>query len=90
MKAATKMANRYNARNAKKIKKRRFCNCKKIDCTSTDMPRLPCLVVGVCGKAQETYVLSKVNLFVPPNEVGKVYKCSYFKYIRNFTDVNME
>ena len=59
MKAATKMANRYNTRNAKKFKKGDLVTVRipKIDRTSTDMPRLPCLVVEVCGKAQESYRL---------------------------------
>ena len=56
MKAATKMANRYNAA---KFKKGDLVTIRipKIDRTSTDMPRLPCLVVEVHGKAQESYCL---------------------------------
>lgn len=52
MKAAMMMANQYNARNATKFKDRDLVTIKipKIDCTSTDMPRPPCLVVEVHGK----------------------------------------
>ena len=59
MKAATKMANRYNARNVTKFKKGDLVTVRipKIDRTSTDLLRLPCLVVEVCGKAQESYRL---------------------------------
>ena len=59
MKAATKMANRYNARNAAKFKKGDLVTIRilKIDRTCTDMPRLPCVVVEVHGKAQESYHL---------------------------------
>ena len=43
----------------KKFKKGDFVTVRipKIDRTSTDMPRFPCLVVEMCGKAQETYCL---------------------------------
>ena len=59
MKAATKMANRYNVKNAAKFKEGDLVTIRipKIDRTSTDMPRLPCLVVEVRGKAQESYHL---------------------------------
>jgi len=59
MKAATKMANRYNARNVTKFKKGDLVTVRipKIDRTSTDLLRLPCLVVEVRGKAQESYRL---------------------------------
>ena len=53
MKAATKMANRYNVKNAAKFKEGDLVTIRipKIDRTSTDIPRLPCLVVEVRGKA---------------------------------------
>ena len=59
MKAATKMANRYNGRNVTKFKKGDLVTVRipKIDRTSTDLLRLPCLVVEVRGKAQESYRL---------------------------------
>ena len=49
MKAATKMENRYNAKKAGK--EIWWLRIPKIDHTSTDMPRFPCLVVKVHGKA---------------------------------------
>ena len=59
MKAATKMANRYNEKKAAKFKEGDLVTIRipKIDCTNTDMPRLPCLVVEVRGKTQESYRL---------------------------------
>lgn len=59
MKAATKMANRYNVKNAANFKEGDLVTIgiPKIDRTNTDMPRLPCLVVEVRGKAQELYRL---------------------------------
>lgn len=59
MKAVTKMANRYNVKNAAKFKEGDLVTIRipKIDRTNTDMPRLPCLVVEVRGKAQESYRL---------------------------------
>ena len=59
MKAAMKMANRYNARGDAKFKEGDLVTIRipKIDRTSTDMPRLLCLVVEVRGKAQESYHL---------------------------------
>ena len=59
MKAAMKMANRYNARNVTKFKKGDLVTIRipKIDQTSTDMPRLLCLMVEMRGKAQESYRL---------------------------------
>ena len=59
MEAAKKMANRYSAKNAKIFKKGDLVTLRipKIDRTNTDMPRLPCLVVEVHGKAQESYRL---------------------------------
>ena len=60
MKAAMKMANRYNVKNAVKFKEGDLVTIRipKIDRTSTDMPSLPCLVFEVHGKAQESYRLS--------------------------------
>ena len=48
-----------NARNAAKFKEGDLVTIKisKIDRTSTDMPGLPCLVVELRGKAQESYHL---------------------------------
>ena len=59
MKAAMKMANRYNARDAAIFKEGDLVTIRipKIDPTSTDMPRFPCLVVEVRGKVQESYRL---------------------------------
>ena len=56
MKAAMKMANRYNVKNAAKFKEGDLMTIRilKIDRTSADMLRLPCLVVEVRGKAQES------------------------------------
>ena len=59
MKVAMKMANRYNVKNAAKFKEGDVVTIRipKIDCTSTDMLRLPCLVVEVREKAQVSYRL---------------------------------
>ena len=59
MKAATKMTNRYNVKKAAKFKEGDLVKIRilKIDRTNTDMPRLPCLVVEVRGKAQQSYRL---------------------------------
>ena len=64
MKAATKMANRYNTKNVTKFKMGDLVTLRipKIDRTSTDLPRLPCMVVEVRGKTQETYRLRWVFL----------------------------
>ena len=59
MKTTTKMANRYNVKNAAKFKEGDLVTIRilKIDRTNTDMPKLPCLVVEARGKAQESYRL---------------------------------
>ena len=63
MKAAMKMANQYNARNAAKFKDGDLVTIRipNIDCTSTDMPRLPCLVVEGAWKSPGV-ISSQVNL----------------------------
>jgi len=59
MKAAKKMASRYD-----KNKTVRFqigdcaaIRIPRIDHTCTDMPRIPCVIVEVHGKVQESYRL---------------------------------
>ena len=61
MKAATKMSYQYNARNVTKFKKGDLVTVRipKIDRTSTDLLRLPCLVVEVRGKPRSHIILGE-------------------------------
>ena len=61
MKAAKKMVNQH------KVKEKHFkvvaIRIPRINCTCTDFPRIPCIVVTVQGKAQRAYHLAKVYTY---------------------------
>ena len=63
MKAATKMASRSNTK-AVRFQNGDFVIIRvpRIDRTSTDMPRIPCIIVEVHGKVQLSYRLRYVEL----------------------------
>ena len=59
MKAAKKMASRYDRRKALRFQIGDTVSIRipQIDRTCTDMPRIPCVIVEVHGKVQESYRL---------------------------------
>ena len=59
MKVAKKMASRYDRRKALRFQIGDTVSIRipRIDRTCTDMPRIPCVIVEVHGKVQESYRL---------------------------------
>ena len=59
MKAAKKMASRYDKKKAMRFQIGDSVSIRipRIDRTCTDMPRIPCVIIEVHGKVQESYRL---------------------------------